>query len=360
MEEFMSASNLSVDESKLQELMFGIVGDLGAASSGVLVVIGQKLGLYQALAEHGPCTADELAKQTGTASRYILEWASAQAASGYLSYDSDGKTFYMSPEQATVFADEESPFYMGGGFLSIASLFHDEAKVTEAFQTGEGVSWGSHDSELFCGVAKFFKPTYKGHLMQDWIPALDGVQGKLEKGIQVADVGCGFGISTIMMAEAFPNSRFFGFDFHEPSIEQAQKLAAEKGVENVSFEVAKAKEFGGESYGLVTFFDCLHDMGDPAGAAKHVFSKLDPDGTWMIVEPFANDNLEENLNPIGRVYYSFSTTVCTPSSLSQEVALGLGAQAGEKRLREVVESGGFTKFRRAAETPFNLILEAKR
>lgn len=356
----MSASNLNVDETKLQELMFGIVGDLGAASSAVLVVIGQKLGLYQALAEHGPCTAEELAQRTKTATRYILEWASAQAASGYLNYNPEDKTFYLSPEQATVFADEESPFFMGGGFHSIASLYHDESKVTDAFRTGEGVSWGSHDSELFCGVAKFFKPTYKGHLLQDWIPALEGVEEKLKAGIQVADVGCGYGISTIMLAEAFPNSRFFGFDFHEPSIVQAKKLAEEKGVENVSFEVAKAKEFGGGPYSLVTFFDCLHDMGDPAGASKHVFDRLDSDGTWMIVEPFAHDNLEENLNPIGRVYYSFSTTVCTPSSLSQEVALGLGAQAGEKRLREVVESGGFTKFRRATETPFNLVLEARR
>ncbi|QPJ63866.1 MAG: methyltransferase domain-containing protein [Candidatus Nitronauta litoralis] len=351
---------MNVDEAKLHDLMFGIVGDLGAASSAVLVVIGQKLGLYQALANNGPCTAEELAQHTKTASRYILEWASAQAASGYMDYNAENKTFNLNPEQATVFADEESPFFMGGGFHSIASLYHDEAKVTEAFKTGEGVSWGSHDSELFCGVAKFFKPTYKGHLLQDWIPALEGVEEKLKQGIQVADVGCGYGISTIMMAEAFPNSRFFGFDFHEPSIDQAKKLKAEKGIENVSFEAAKAKDFGGGAYGLVTFFDCLHDMGDPAGAAKHVFEKLDPDGTWMIVEPFAHDSLEENLNPIGRVYYSFSTTVCTPSSLSQEVALGLGAQAGEKRLREVVESGGFTKFRRATETPFNLVLEARR
>ncbi len=356
----MSASNLNVDETKLQELMFGIVGDLGAASSAVLVVIGQKLGLYQALAEHGPCKADELAQHTKTAPRYILEWASSQAASGYLNYNPENKTFYLSPEQSTVFADEESPFFMGGGFHSIASLYHDESKVTDAFRTGEGVSWGNHDSELFCGVAKFFKPTYKGHLLQDWIPALEGVEDKLKVGIQVADVGCGYGISTIMLAEAFPNSRFFGYDFHEPSIDQAKKLADEKGIKNVSFEVAKAKEFGGGPYGLVTFFDCLHDMGDPAGASKHVFDRLDPDGTWMIVEPFAHDNLEENLNPIGRVYYSFSTTVCTPSSLSQEVALGLGAQAGEKRLREVVESGGFSQIRRATETPFNMVLEARR
>ncbi len=356
----MADSSKSVDESRVNDLLGKIVGDMGAASSSVLVVIGQKLGLFQSLAEHGPCTAEELAGKTNTATRYILEWAAAMAASEYIQYDPANTTFFMSPEQATVFSDEESPFFMGGGFYSIASLFHDESKVTEAFRTGEGVSWGSHDSCLFCGVAKFFKPTYKGHLLQDWIPALDGVADKLEKGTQVADVGCGYGISTIMMAEAFPNSQFSGFDFHQPSIEQAQKLAAEKGIKNVSFDVAKAKEFGGESYGLVTFFDCLHDMGDPAGAAAHVYSRLAPDGTWMIVEPFAHDCLEDNLNPIGRVYYSFSTTVCTPSSLSQEVGLGLGAQAGEKRLREVVEAGGFTQFRKATETPFNMVLEARR
>lgn len=356
----MSELESKIDDGKLNSLMGQMVNDLGAASSGVLVLIGQKLGLFSALAKEGRCSAGKLAERTGTAPRYILEWASAMAASGYLEYHAESGSFGLTPEQAAVFADEESPFFMGGGFYSIASLYHDEPKVTAAFKTGEGVSWGSHDACLFCGVAKFFKPTYKGHLLQDWIPALEGVREKLETGIQVADVGCGYGVSTLMMAEAFPNSRFYGYDFHEPSIEQARALAGQKKLENISFEVARAKDFEGGPYGLITFFDCLHDMGDPAGAARHVFEKLEPGGTWMLVEPLAQDSLEENLNPVGRVYYSFSTTVCTPSSLSQEVGLGLGAQAGEKRLREVIESGGFKKVWRAAETPFNMVLEARK
>lgn len=350
----------TIDESKLQEFMGKMVGDLGAGISSALVLIGQDLGLYPALAERGPLTADELAQHTGTTPRYVLEWASNQAACGYIEYDPEEKQFYMTPEQTAVFADEESPFFMGGGFYSIASIFADVPKVTEAFKTGQGVSWGKHDSCLFCGVAKFFKPTYIANLLQSWIPALDGVEDKLKKGSKVADVGCGYGHSTLILAEAFPNSQFYGFDFHTPSIEKARELAAEKGLTNVTFETAKAKDFPGEDYDLVTFFDCLHDMGDPAGASKHVYSKLAEDGTWMITEPFAHDTLEENLNPVGRVYYGFSTTVCTPSSLSQEVGAALGAQAGEKKLREVVTSGGFTQFRRAAETPFNLILEARR
>jgi ubiquinone/menaquinone biosynthesis C-methylase UbiE len=356
----MTVAEQTIDETKLREFMGKMVGDLGAGISSSLVVTGQKLGLYQKLAEHGPLTAHQLADITNTTPRYILEWASNQAASGYIHYDPEQNVFSLTPEQAAVFADEESPFFMGGGFYSIASVFADEPKIREAFQTGEGVSWSDHDSCLFCGVAKFFKPTYKANLLQSWIPALDGVQEKLERGAQVADVGCGYGHSTLIMAEAFPNSQFYGFDFHAPSIEKARQLAEEKGITNVKFETAKAKDFPGKSYDLVTFFDCLHDMGDPAGASKHVHSKLAKDGTWMIVEPFAHDALEHNLNPVGRVYYAFSTTVCTPSSLSQEVGAALGAQAGEKKLREVVTSGGFTRFRRAAETPFNLVLESRR
>jgi len=350
----------TIDEKKLEVFMNKMVGDIGAANSSVLVLIGQRLGLYKALAENGPLSPEELANKTGTASRYILEWASNQAASGYIEYDPATQKFHQTPEQAAVFADEESPHYLGGGFYSIASLFKDEPKITEAFRTGKGVSWGAHDSCLFCGVAKFFKPTYKANLVQSWIPALNGAQEKLEKGAKVADVGCGYGHSTILLAETFPNSQFFGYDFHEPSIEQAIMLAEEKGLHNVTFKTAKAKDFPGESYDLITFFDCLHDMGDPVGAAKYVHSKLAEDGTWMIVEPFAYDTLEENLNPVGRVYFSFSATVCTPSSLSQEVGLALGAQAGEKKLREVVASGGFTQIRRATETPFNIVLEARR
>ena len=356
----MLTTDKAIDEKKMNDFMNTMVGDLGAATSSVLVLIGLKLELFKTLAEKGPLTADELASQTDTAPRYILEWASNQAASGYVEYDSKGKKFYMTPEQVAVFADEDSSFYMGGGFYSVASIFSDEPKITEAFRSGKGISWGAHDSCLFCGVAKFFKPTYKANLIQSWIPALDGVEEKLKAGARVADVGCGFGHSTLLLAETFPNSHFYGFDFHEPSIAHAQELAKENGLSNVTFQTAKAKDFPGESYDLVTFFDCLHDMGDPVGAAKHVHSKLAENGTWMIVEPFANDSLEENLNPVGRVYFSFSATVCTPSSLSQEVGLALGAQAGEKKLREVVTSGGFGQFRRAAETPFNMVLEARR
>ena len=349
-----------IDENKIERFMNKMVADLGAAASSVLVIIGQQLGLYKSLAENGPLSADELAEKTGTSARYILEWASSQAASGYIEYDLVTLKFYLNPEQAAAFGDEESPFYMAGGFYSIASMFKDEPTITDAFQTGKGVSWGSHDSCLFCGVAKFFESTYKAHLIQDWIPALDGAQEKLIQGAKVADVGCGYGHSTLLLAETYPNSQFFGYDFHQPSIDQAKKLAKEKNLTNVTFSTAKAKDFPGESYDLVTFFDCLHDMGDPAGAAKYVHSKLASDGTWMIVEPFAHDKLEENLNPVGRVYYSFSATVCTPSSLSQEVGLALGAQAGENKIREVISSGGFTRIRRATETPFNMILEARR
>ncbi|MCF8721788.1 class I SAM-dependent methyltransferase [Nitrospina gracilis] len=355
----MPTQNATIDENRLHEFMGKMVGDLGAAATSVLVILGQELGLYRAIAEHGPLTADELAQKTGAAPRYLQEWAANQAASGYIEYDADTHRFSQTPEQAAVFADEESPFFMGGGFYSIASLFSDQPKLVELFRTGKGLSWGDHDSCLFCGTAKFFKPTYKANLLASWIPALDGVQAKLEKGAKVADVGCGYGHSTLMMAEAFPNSRFYGYDFHAPSIEHATQLAKEKGLGNVTFEVAKAKSFPGEGYDLITFFDCLHDMGDPQGACRSVHGKLDPDGTLMIVEPIAKDTLKENLNPVGRVYYAFSTTVCTPSSLSQEVGLALGAQAGEKRLREVVTAGGFTRFRRASETPFNMVLEAR-
>ncbi len=356
----MTTAELNIDQNKLQDFMGKMVGDLGAGISSALVVTGQKLGLYDKLSKHGPLTAHQLAEITDTSPRYILEWASNQAASGYIQYDPEQNSFFLTPEQTIVFADEESPFFMGGGFYSIASIFADEPKITDAFKTGQGVSWGDHDSCLFCGVAKFFKPTYKANLLQSWIPSLDGVQEKLERGAKVADVGCGYGHSTMIMAEAFPNSQFYGFDFHAPSIEKAKSLAEEKGLTNVTFETSKAKEFPGEGYDLIAFFDCLHDMGDPVGASQYVYSKLAEDGTWMVTEPFAHDTLEENLNPVGRVYFGFSTTVCTPSSLSQEVGAALGAQAGEKKLREVITSGGFTRFRRAAETPFNLVLEARR
>ena len=350
---------MSVDETKLNEFLGKMVGDLGAAANGALVVIGDKLGLYKALVKKGGLNSAQLAERTNTNERYVREWLAAQAASGYIEYDSADEGFKMTPEQAAVFADEDSPVFMMGGFYSLAAVYIDEPKVTEAFRTDTGVSWGDHNSCLFCGTEKFFRPGYQAHLTSEWIPALEGVEEKLERGGKVADVGCGHGVSTIIMAQTFPNSQFTGFDFHEPSIERARELAVEAGIDNVTFEVGLAKTYPGEGYDLVAFFDCLHDMGDPAGAAAHVRQTLHSDGTWLIVEPFAHDELKDNLTPVGRVYYAFSTTVCTPSSLSQEVGLALGAQAGEKRLREVVTSGGFTRFRRATETPFNLILEAR-
>jgi SAM-dependent methyltransferase len=283
------------------------------------------------------------------------------AASGYVNYNETNETFGMGPEQCAVFANPDSPVALAGGYYSVASLYIDEPAVTKAFQTGEGLAWGDHHSCLFCGTEKFFRPGYSAHLVQEWIPALNGTREKLEEGAKVADVGCGHGCSTLIMAKAFPNSEFIGYDVHAPSIERARELAREQDLTNLRFEVSTAKEYQGKDYDLVTFFDCLHDMGDPAGAAAHVRSTLAPDGAWMIVEPRAGETLSQNLNPVGRLYYAFSTMVCTPASRGQEVGLALGAQAGERRLRQIIcEVAGFTRFRRATETPFNLILEAKR
>ena len=349
----------TLDEQRLNDLVHKIVCDLGAFVHGSLVVTGDRLGLFKALADHGPMTATALAARTETNARYVEEWLAAQAASGYVEYDTKSQEFFMTPEQTAVLADENSPVAMAGGFYSAASVARDEPKLTEAFRTGEGLSWGNHDACLFCGTAKFFRPNYQRHLVADWIPALDGVAEKLARGARVADVGCGFGLSTLMLAESYPNSEFVGFDFHVPSIERARELAADAGLKNVRFEIAAAKDYPGPDYDLVTFFDSFHDMGDPAGAAAHVKSTLKSDGTWMLVEPFAHDSLEDNLNPIGRVYYGFSTAVCTPSALSQNGGIALGAQAGETRLRDVITEGGFTRFRRATETPFNMILEAR-
>lgn len=349
-----------VDEEKLHEFLIKMVTELGAAATGALVLVGDRLGLYRSLSEIGPCSAENLAKATKTNPRLVLEWLSNQAASGYVQYDAESDQFSMTPEQSMALANPESPVLMTGGYYAIASLYADEEKVAESFKSNEGIEWGDHDSCLFCGTEKFFRPSYKAHLVQDWLPALEGMEDKLKAGAKVADVGCGFGASTLVMAERYPESEFVGFDYHEPSIEQARKLAKEAGLDNVWFEVAKAKDFEGEDYDLVTMFDCLHDMGDPAGAAAHIKKALKDDGAMMVVEPMAGDNLSDNLNPIGRVYYAFSTTVCTPSSLSQEVQAALGAQAGESRLREVIESGGFGMVRRAAETPFNLVIEARK
>ncbi|MGE0719326.1 MAG: methyltransferase domain-containing protein [Alphaproteobacteria bacterium] len=347
------------DGGKLDALLGKMVGDLGAIASGALVVLGDRLGLFKAMREGGAMTAATLAARTGTHERYVREWLSALAAAGYLEYDEPTDGFHLTPEQALVFADENSPAFMAGAFEVLASMWIDEEKVSRAFRSGAGIGWHEHCPCLFRGTERFFRPGYNANLISSWLPALDGVVEKLERGARVADVGCGHGASTVLMARAFPNSRFYGFDYHAPSVERARKAAEEAGVGgNTEFAIASAKTYPG-TYDFVAFFDCLHDMGDPAGAAAHVHGSLAPDGTWMIVEPFAHDHLAGNLNPVGRVYYAASTFICTPASLSQEVGLGLGAQAGEARLRRVVTAGGFGRFRRAAETPFNMVLEAR-
>jgi SAM-dependent methyltransferase len=350
---------MPIDQSKLDALLHQMVGDMGAAAAAPLVVLGDRLGLYRALAAEGPLTSDELAQQTGTAERYVREWCSCQAGFGYITYDGASGKFSMTPEQRAVFADADSPASMTGGYYGILAMCIDEPKVTRIFKTGEGLGWGEHCSCLFCGTEKFFRPGYRANLVHEWLPKLDGVVAKLERGGKAADVGCGHGASTLVMAEAFPNSTFVGFDFHEPSVACANERAREAGLTNVRFEVAPAKQFPGRDYDLVAYFDCLHDMGDPVGAMAHTRDALKPDGVCMIVEPFAHDRLEDNLNPVGRLYYAFSTMICTPASKSQEVGLGLGAQAGPKRLEQVVREGGFSRCRVATETPFNLILEAR-
>jgi SAM-dependent methyltransferase len=355
----MNTATASIDEGRLQTLLGTMVTELGAAATGALIVVGDRLGLYKALAGQGPATSAQLSGWTGTAERYVREWLANQAASGYVEYDSHTKRFSMSAEQAAVFADNDSPALMTGGYYSIASVYKGVETLVERFRDGGGICWGDHDGCLFCGVAKFFRPSYRAGLVQEWLPALDGVVGKLERGACVADVGCGYGSSTIIMAQAFPQSDFVGYDFHPHSIEHAREEAAKAVVTNARFEVATAKDYPASGYDLVTFFDCLHDMGDPAGAARHVRETLADDGTWMLVEPMAGDDLGANLNPVGRAYYAFSTSICTPTSLSQEVGTALGAQAGERRLREIIETGGFSRVRRAAQTPFNLILEAR-
>jgi len=350
---------MELNEEKLHALLGKVVTEMGAAANGPLITIGDKLGLFTTLSESGSMSSHELAVKTNTAERYVREWLSAQAASGYIEYNAKNEKFFMTPEQTMVFGDRKSPVFMTGAFYAISSVYHDEAKIEKAFTTGEGVSWGDHNSCLFCGTEKFFSPSYEGNLIASWLPAMEGVIEKLTKGAKVADIGCGHAASTIIMAKAFPKSSFIGFDFHEASIEQAKSRAKDAGITNVSFEVATAKDFPGTNYDFITFFDCLHDMGDPVGACVHTKAALKPDGTCMIVEPFAKDTLEDNLNPVGRAFYAFSTSLCVPCSLNQEVGLSLGAQAGEKRLKETITKGGFSNFRRATETPFNLILEAR-
>ena len=351
---------VAIDENRLNAFVGQMLGAMGATLNAALVVVGDRLGLYKALAAAGPMTMAELARHTNTAERYIREWLSAQAASGYVSYDAATERFHLEPEQAMVFAEEGSPAFLAGFFDIAEATFRGIPKIAEAFRSGRGVGWHEQHRCLFCGTERFFRTTYNHHLVSEWLPALDGVEEKLRRGAAVADVGCGHGASTILMAKEYPASRFFGFDYHLPSIEAARQAAAAAGVaDRITFEVSAAKDFPAGDYDLVAFFDCLHDMGDPAGAAAHVRSTIKPDGTWLVVEPFAHDRLIDNLNPVGRIYYAASTMICTPASLSQEVGLALGAQAGEARLREVVTAGGFSRFRRAAETPFNLVLEAR-
>jgi SAM-dependent methyltransferase len=350
---------MEIDQSKLECFMNQVIGELGAAMNAALVLIGDRLGLYKAMAGSGPMTPGQLAAKTGTDERYVREWLSAQAAGGFVTYDAGAQAFTLPNEQAFALAVEDSPAYLPGAFQIISAVVKDVPKIIEAFRTGDGVGWDEHDSALFEGTERFFRPNYAANLISNWIPALDGVEAKLKAGARVADVGCGHGASTILMAQAFPQSTFVGFDYHGPSVGWARRAAGKAGLRNTRFEVATAKDFHGAAYDFVTFFDCLHDMGDPMGAARHVCEMLAPNGTWMIVEPFAGDRLEENLNPVGRVFYSASTMVCTPASRSQEVALCLGACAGEGRMREVVTQGGFKRFRRATQTPFNLVFEAR-
>ena len=351
---------MQVDEDKLNALMSKVVGEFGALASAPLVILGDRLGLYKAMAGAGPMTADQLGEKARLRVRYAQEWLNAQAASGFVAYDPREQTYALSPEAAMVFADESSPTFMGGGYEVVMAMFRDIDKVQKAFVDGTGLGWHEHHPSLFSGTERFFRAGYNAHLEPSWIPALDGMADRLREGARVADVGCGFGASTIVLAKAYPRSTFIGYDYHEPSIAAARRRAAEAGVaDRVSFEVGGAKTYPGRDFDLVAFFDCLHDMGDPVGAARHVRETLADDGIWMIVEPFANDRVEDNLNPVGRIYYSASTMICTPCSLAQEVGLGLGAQAGETRLRGVAGEGGFSRFRRAAETPFNLVFEAR-
>ncbi|MGO8506189.1 class I SAM-dependent methyltransferase [Rhizobium leguminosarum] len=348
------------DMQKLDALVGRLVGDVGAAMSGALVVLGDQVGIYKAMADGAPMSVQDLSAKTGVKERYLREWLSAQAAADYVAYDEKTDRFSLTPEQAMVFAEENSPAFFVGAFEVVQSMWMDEPKVADAFRTGKGLGWHEHSTCLFRGTERFFRPGYNSHLVNEWIPALGGVEEKLKTGASVADVGCGHGASTILMAQAYPASRFTGFDYHGPSIERAKAAAKDAGVsDRVTFEQGSAAEFPGRGYDMVAMFDCLHDMGDPVGAGRHVKDTLGPNGTWLIVEPFANDHLKDNLNPVGRVYYGASTMICTPASLSQEVGLGLGAQAGEMKLRKVALDAGFTHFRRATETPFNMVFEVR-
>jgi SAM-dependent methyltransferase len=350
---------MAVDQGKLNEFLGRFVGDLGATVAAGNIVVGHRLGLYQALAA-GPATPEELAARTETDPRYITEWLRGQAAGGYVTYQPDSGSYELSEEQAFALADPTGAVYAPGAFVLALGALRAESQITESFRTGAGMGWHEHHDDVFLGCELFFRPGYLANLVPSWIPALNGVQAKLRAGARVADVGCGLGASTVLLADAYPASTFAGSDYHEGSIELARKRAADAGVANrTSFEVASAQTFSGTGYDLVATFDCLHDMGDPLGAARHVLEALDADGTWLIVEPFAGDAVTDNLNPVGRTYYSFSSFLCVPNARSQPGGYALGAQAGEAAIRQVALDAGFTRFRRAAETPFNIVLEAR-
>lgn len=350
-----------VDQAKLNTFFMRALEDLSAGYGGVMVSLGSRLGLYKAMSGAGPITSRDLAARTGCTERYVREWLNAQVAGGYVAYHAVSGTYELTREHAMVLADEQSPMFLPSAWQVPASMWFDFEKVVEAFRTGSGIAWGDHDHRLHCGVAAFYRNAYRGSLVSEWLPALDGVMEHLERGIAVADVGCGHGHSTVLMAEAFPASNFHGFDAHPGSIEASRRNAAEAGVSaRASFELACATDYPGGNYGLICFFDSLHDMGDPVAAARHAGNALAPGGTVMLVEPFANDRVEDNLSPVARLYYAASTTLCCPNAVWEGGDLVLGGQAGEARLAEVFRRAGFTHFRRAAATPFSLILEARR
>ena len=351
---------MPIDENKLNKIIGKVIEDIGATFHAPLVLIGEKLGLFKAMAGAGLLTAGELAGRTGTAERYVAEWLPAMAAGGYVEYEPESGRYFLTPEQVVAFADENSPAYMPGAFQAATAAIRSEARIAEAFRTGQGVGWHEHDPELYLGAERFYKPNYVSNLVSSWLPALAGVDQKLKQGARVADVGCGYGVSTILMAKAFPDSRFFGFDYHEHSIQRARERAEEAGVSGqVNFEAFSARDMPGNNYDLITMFDCLHDMGDPVGVARHMRKSISDDGTWMIVEPLAGDRVEDNFNPVGRLFYCASVLLCTAGAIAQEGQMVLGGQAGEARIREVVTAGEFTRFRRAVQTPINLVFEAR-
>jgi SAM-dependent methyltransferase len=351
---------VAIDGDKLMAFVFNAVDEVGATLNAALVVMGDRLGYYQALADDGPATPGELAERTNTSEHYTREWLNAQAAGGYVEYDPGTGLYTLPPEQTVAMTDPNSPAYLPGFFQIALGTVHNTTQTIEAAKSGAGIGWHEHTSDVHVGCERFFRPSYNANLLSSWLPALEGVVEKLERGATVADIGCGHGASTILMAEAFPQSEFIGSDYHPESIETARLRAAEAGLgERIRFEVAPAAGFSGSGYDLVTTFDALHDMGDPVGAARRVREALAPDGTWMLVEPMAGDKVEDNLNPVGRAYYGFSTLLCTPGSLSQPVGLALGTQAGPARIRDVTTAAGFTRFRTVAQTPFNLVFEVR-